>query len=161
MTSVKACVPKCQSKCPFTAMKARNTTVLNGWRSVKSKANQQLTEKGRHGKPLNEEELLTLIRREVRERKETNEHLAKDAPEYTDNLVVIQVLKAHLPADLSEEALEKAILQAIEQSGAKGPQDMGKAMQVLRGTPGVNMGKASQRVKALLPSWLEWIMSAR
>ena len=133
-----------------TAMKNRNATVLNGWRSVKAKATQKLTEKGRHGKALTEEELLFLIRREVREREEANEYLAKSTPEHTDNLTIIQILQPHLPAELSKDALEKAVLQAIEQSEAKGPQDMGKVMQVLRGVHGINMGEASQRVKALL-----------
>lgn len=44
----------------------------------------------------------------------------------------LQVLSSYLPAQLSEAEIAAAIAQAIQQTGAVGPQGMGKVMGVLK-----------------------------
>ena len=49
-----------------------------------------------------------------------------------------ELISAYLPAELSDEELERIVDEAVAESGATGMQDMGKAM-------GVAMGKAGGR----------------
>lgn len=42
------------------------------------------------------------------------------------------VIQAYLPAQMSQAEVEAAVAAAIAQSGASGPQDMGKVMAVLK-----------------------------
>jgi uncharacterized protein YqeY len=64
----------------------------------------------------------------------------------------IAVLQGYMPAALSEADVETQIAQAIAETGAKGPADMGKVMGALRGRLAgrADMGKVSARVKARL-----------
>jgi uncharacterized protein len=64
----------------------------------------------------------------------------------------IGVLQTYMPAALSEAEVEAEIQQAIDESGAKGPADMGKVMGALRGRLAgrADMAKVSARVKANL-----------
>lgn len=64
----------------------------------------------------------------------------------------IGVVQAYLPAQMDAAELEAAVRAAIAESGATGPQDMGKAMAVLkpRIAGRADMGQASTLVKKLL-----------
>ncbi len=57
-----------------------------------------------------------------------------------------------MPAGLSDAELQAAVAQAIADSGAKGPQDMGKVMAVLKPALAgrADMGKVSALVKVTL-----------
>ena len=57
--------------------------------------------------------------------KEGREDLAKDEKFESD------VIKAYMPEMMSEEEIEKEVEQAIQATGASGPQDMGKVMGML------------------------------
>ncbi|MDH5751196.1 MAG: GatB/YqeY domain-containing protein [Deltaproteobacteria bacterium] len=134
-----------------TALKEKDKAALAGYRSLKAKVMNKLTEPGRGvGKPLNDEEMLGLAKKEVRERMEANEYLDESREEYQENARIIQVLEKLLPAQLGGEALESAVRKAIEESGASGMQDLGKVMAALRQVAGVDMGAASKLVKEIL-----------
>ncbi|MFZ5508740.1 MAG: GatB/YqeY domain-containing protein [Pseudomonadota bacterium] len=64
----------------------------------------------------------------------------------------VQVLSAYMPQALSQAEIEAAVRDAIAASGAKGPQDMGKVMGVLkpRLAGRADMGQVSALVKAAL-----------
>jgi uncharacterized protein len=64
----------------------------------------------------------------------------------------IGVLQTYMPSALSEAEVEAEIQQAIDETGAKGPADMGKVMGALRGRLAgrADMAKVSARVKAKL-----------
>jgi uncharacterized protein YqeY len=64
----------------------------------------------------------------------------------------IAVLQGYMPAALSDADIEAQIDQAIAETGAKGPADMGKVMGALRGRLAgrADMGKVSARVKGRL-----------
>ncbi len=63
-----------------------------------------------------------------------------------------KIVSEFLPAEMSQEDLEKIVLTAVEESGAAGPQDMGKVMKlVLPKTAGrADGGKVSAMVKKAL-----------
>ena len=64
----------------------------------------------------------------------------------------ISVLEAYLPQQLSQAEIEAVVAEAIAASGAKGPQDMGKVMGIVkpRLAGRADMGKVSGLVKARL-----------
>jgi len=64
----------------------------------------------------------------------------------------IGVLQAYMPQQLSEAEIDAAVADAIAQSGAAGPQDMGKVMGLLKPALAgrADMAQVSVRVKARL-----------
>lgn len=64
----------------------------------------------------------------------------------------VQVLQEYMPQALSDGEIENAVADAIAATGARGPQDMGKVMAVLKGKLAgrSDMGKVSGLVKAKL-----------
>jgi hypothetical protein len=134
-----------------SALKSKDQAALVGYRSLKAKVLNKLTEPGRgQGKPLSDEELLALVRREIKERNESNEFLDAARPEYQENARIVAVLERLLPRGLSDEELDTAIRRVLEEVKPSGPREIGKVMAALRQIPGVDMAAASARVKALL-----------
>jgi uncharacterized protein YqeY len=64
----------------------------------------------------------------------------------------VGVLQGYMPQALSEAEVAAAIDSAIAQAGAKGPQDMGKVMAILKPALAgrADLGRASALVKARL-----------
>ena len=64
----------------------------------------------------------------------------------------ISVLQTYLPQALSPAEIDAAVAKAVAQTGASGPQDMGKVMTALKPllTGRADMGKVSTLVKAKL-----------
>jgi len=64
----------------------------------------------------------------------------------------VGVLQAYMPQALSEAEVESAVAEAISAAGAKGQQDMGKVMAVLKPKLAgrADMGKVSALVKTRL-----------
>jgi uncharacterized protein len=112
------------------ALKAKNSLKLNTIRSVISAIKNQ--EIDLH-KDIEEEEILTLVTREVKKRKEASALFKEggriDLMEKEDQEQV--VLQAYLPEQVSEEELRKRIQEVIAETGAKGMKDFGKVMKVL------------------------------
>ncbi|MBU3725412.1 MAG: GatB/YqeY domain-containing protein [Burkholderiaceae bacterium] len=66
----------------------------------------------------------------------------------------LSILQAYMPAQMSESEIDAAVSAAIAQSGASGPQEMGKVMAILKPQLAgkADMGQVSQRLKARLSS---------
>ena len=64
----------------------------------------------------------------------------------------LDIISAYLPAQMSDEDITSAVSAAIAQTEAKGMQDMGKVMGVLKGQLAgkADMGKVSALIKAQL-----------
>ena len=64
----------------------------------------------------------------------------------------LAILQAYMPAQMSDSEIDAAVAAAIAQSGASGPQDMGKVMAILKPLLAgkAEMGQVSQRIKARL-----------
>lgn len=137
-----------------TALLGKNQVALTAYRALKTKAAVKLSEASRDDDSrdaLSEEEMTALLRKEIKERQESNEYLEPSHSEYAVNLRIIAELEQHLPAAMSAEDTEAAIQQAIAQIQPQGPKEMGKVMAALRqSAPGIDMGAASARVKELL-----------
>jgi uncharacterized protein YqeY len=109
---------------------------------------------GKEAKTLAEDEVIAVLSREAKKRREAAEAFAdagradKAATEKAEG----EVITSYLPAQLSDDELNALIADAIAKSGAAGPQDMGKVMGILK--PQIagkaDGGKVSAAVKAAL-----------
>ncbi|MDF7637659.1 GatB/YqeY domain-containing protein [Leuconostocaceae bacterium ESL0958] len=134
-----------------TAMKAKDKEKLSVVRQIKSAVmNEQIN----LGHDLTEEEELTVLSREVKQRQDS---LAEfKAADRTDLAAATQkeldILASYLPEPLSEAEVSDIITAAIEQTGASSMADMGKVMGIVNGqTKGRADGKAvAAAVKAAL-----------
>jgi uncharacterized protein len=134
-----------------TAMKAKDPIALTAYRSLKQKAMLKLNEAGRPtGQALTDDELATVVKREIKERAEANGFMKAGDAMFDENVRIVAVLETHLPKGLDAAATEAAVQQAIATTGAAGVKDFGKVMGALKKTPGLDMAVASARVKALL-----------
>jgi uncharacterized protein len=112
------------------ALRAKDSLRLNTIRSVISAIkNQEIDLR----KDIEEEEIITLVTREVKKRKEASA-LFKEGGR-TDlmekEIQEMVVLQVYLPEQVSEEVLRKRIQEVISETEAKGMKDFGKIMKVL------------------------------
>ncbi|HET8886444.1 MAG TPA: GatB/YqeY domain-containing protein [Salinimicrobium sp.] len=111
------------------AMRAKDTTALEALRAIKSGILLAQTETGSK-EEISEDQEMKLLQKLVKQRKDSaaiyqsqgREDLAQ--PE----LDQAAVIEAFLPAQMSEEEIEKVVTEIIEKEGATGLQDMGKIM---------------------------------
>lgn len=78
-------------------------------------------------------DLLAILQKEVKSRQETIDEAQQAG---RDNLVSstkaeIEILEQYLPEALTEEELEDLVSETIKETGAEGPQDMGKVMKAM------------------------------
>ncbi len=87
------------------------------------------------GKPLDEMGILTVIGREVKQRRESIEEYRKGARQdlVDRETAELNVLTGYLPAQLSRDEIVREAGRVIEQVGAHGPADKGKVMPVIMG----------------------------
>lgn len=84
-------------------------------------------------KELEEEEIIEVILREIKKRKDAAELYEKGGrSELAEKeKAETKVLSVYLPEQISEEEIRKIVKQAVEQSGATSIKEMGKVMAVL------------------------------
>lgn len=85
-------------------------------------------------KVLNDDEICAIVAKEVKKRKESiKEYEDAGREDIANNLKrEIEVLSKYLPEQLTEEEITNMVKEAITQSGATSPRDMGKVMGILR-----------------------------
>ncbi len=136
-----------------TSLKAGEALRVSVLRLLKAAAKNRQIEKGQE---LSDEELLSVIATLAKQRRESIELFSKGGREdlAEKERLELAVLQSYLPAQLAPEELERMILVAIEESGAKGEADIGKVMRVLMPrTKGLADGKwVNNRAKELLRS---------
>lgn len=96
---------------------------------------------GTQARDLSEDEVLAVIRREVKKRHESGDTY-RDAgrQELADReLAEASVLEGYLPRQLDDEAVRTLVAAAIADSGASGPRDMGKAMGLAKKSAGAEV----------------------
>jgi len=135
------------------ALKARDDIRLSTLRMLSSALNYEFIDKQHK---LNDEEELVVVRKEAKKRREAIEAYKKagvnDRAEKEEK--ELSILKEYLPADISDEELEKIVDQVIKETGAQTVTDMGKVMGgIMAKTKGrAEGGKVSGLVKSRLGS---------
>ena len=112
------------------AMKSKDSVKLGTVRGVISAVkNQEIDLK----KELSEEEILTIVSREVKKRKEASVLYEKgNRPELKDKEIQeMKILQTYLPEQVSEKDLRHRIQEVIAETGAEGMKDFGKIMKTL------------------------------
>lgn len=130
------------------AMKNQDKNLLTVIRMVKG-AMQMEELKVKH--PLTDDEVITIISREIKTRKESISEFEKgnrtDLIEKAEQ--EIHILEQYMPEQLSEEEIDKIIEETFQEVSPKAPSDMGKIMGLL--TPKLkgkaDMSSVSKKVK--------------
>jgi uncharacterized protein YqeY len=89
---------------------------------------------GKEARTLSEDEIIAVLSREAKKRREAAEEFAKgNRPEKAaEEKAEGEVIAKYLPAQLSEDDVKKLIAAAIASTGAAGPADMGKVMGAIK-----------------------------
>jgi uncharacterized protein YqeY len=90
---------------------------------------------GKEARVLTEDEIITVLSREAKKRREAADEFAKaNRPDKSaEEKAEGEVIARYLPAQLTEEDVKKLIAAAIAATGAAGPGDMGKVMGAIKG----------------------------
>ncbi len=115
-----------------TAMKSKDSVALESLRAIKSALLLAQTESGAGGS-LSEADEIKLVQKLVKQRKDS-------ASIYTEQgridlaepeLAQAAIIEQFLPEQLTEEEIEKVVIQTIDTTGASGMKDMGKVMGIV------------------------------
>lgn len=122
-------VLKQQLKQAMLAQDKERTSVL---RLLLSSIGYYEIEKGGAGYEANEEDVLTVLQKEVKQRRDSIEQFkAGRRPDLVDKETnELKLLQTFLPEQLSEEDIKKLVQDAIAKTGAVTLKDMGKVMGV-------------------------------
>ena len=89
---------------------------------------------GKEARVLTDDEIITVLSREAKKRREAAEEFAKAGrtDKAADEKAEGDVIAKYLPAQLSEEEIKQLISKAVTATGAAGPADMGKVMGAIK-----------------------------
>lgn len=113
------------------AMKAKEEVRVSALRMLKA-AILKFEVSGER-KEATDNDILALLNKEIKQRRDSAEQFKTgNRPDMAANEEKeIEVLKAYMPPQLSEEEVEKLVKESITESGAVGKKDIGKVMAVL------------------------------
>ncbi len=111
------------------AMKAKDEALLRGLRAIKAEIIKAKTEPGANGE-ISADTEMKLLQKLVKSRKDSLDIYQKqNRPDLAQKeSEEIAVIEKFLPAQMTEAELKEAISAIITETGAAGPQDMGKVM---------------------------------
>lgn len=112
------------------AKDAEKTSVL---RMLISAVGYYEIQKGGAGYEATDEDVLAVVQKEVKQRKDSIEQFkAAQRQELVDKETKeLGMLQAYLPAQMGEGEVRKLVQEAVSQTGATSPQDMGRVMGAL------------------------------
>ncbi len=134
------------------AMKSQDKFRLSTIRMVRAAVkNQEIDLK----RPLEDNEVLDIIGREIKQRKDSLQEFTKAGREdLAENVAAeIDIISVYLPEQLTEEEVKEIVQQTIQETGASSKADMGKVMAALMPkVKGRSDGKlVNQLVQQFLP----------
>ncbi len=115
------------------SMLAKNELKTSVLRMILSAVNYYEIQKGGAGYQASEEDVMSVIQKEVRQHNDSIEQFknagrqdlaGKEEKE-------LEILKQYLPEQMSEDEIKKLVEETISQAGAKSIQEMGKVMGAL------------------------------
>ncbi len=115
------------------SMKARNELKTSVLRMLISSIGYYEIQKGGAGYNATEEDVMTSIQKEVKQRKDSIEQFqnAKRQDLADKEIKELELLQAYLPEQMGEEEIKKLVKEVIAQTNATTMQDMGKVMSAL------------------------------
>lgn len=103
---------------------------------------------------LNDEQVVAVLDKMLKQRKDSiSQFEAAGRQDLADKeKAEVEVISTYMPAQLSDDEIDAIVKDAIAETGAESPKDMGKVMgkvkPLLQGR--ADMGQVSQKIKALL-----------
>jgi uncharacterized protein YqeY len=112
------------------AMKKHDAVRLSTLRMLKAALMNREIERGH---TLDEDESLQVVASLVKQRKDSIEQFTQGGrPELADKeQAEIHILETYLPAAAEPAAVEQAVVDAIQETGATSPKDMGRVMKAV------------------------------
>lgn len=112
------------------AMKAKDATRLTALRMLKTALTNKSIEKGRALEPAEELQVVSSL---VKQRRDSIEQFTAGgrADLAAKEQAEIGVLETYLPPAVTTEELERAVADAVRETGASGPKDIGKVMKTV------------------------------
>ncbi|AZN40468.1 GatB/YqeY domain-containing protein [Paenibacillus albus] len=112
------------------AMKSQEKFKLTTIRMIRSSIKNQEIELKR---PLEDAELLDILSREIKQRKDSLQEFQKAGRDdlAKDVAAEIEIISVYLPQQLTEEEIKLIVQQTIQETGASSKADMGKVMSAL------------------------------
>ena len=109
------------------AMRAKDKETLQVIRMLKASIQNEQIKKGQD---LNDEEELTVLSREMKQRRDSLAEFEKaDRTDLADKVKKeIVIVENYLPAQLSEEEIRTIVTEAVAKTGATSPKEFGKVM---------------------------------
>lgn len=117
-----------------TAMREKDKVALSTIRMLKSSIKNVAIDKGGADAELNDSEIISVIRKEVKKRQDSIEQYNQAGREELAEVeqVEIGVLEKYLPKPLSDDEIETAVEEAIAEVGATSKKEMGQVMKVVQ-----------------------------
>ena len=114
------------------AMLAKEKEKLAALRDIKSKLMLEATSGAGE---VSEETAMKIVMKLYKQRMDTYViYVEQNRPDLAqDELFQAQIIEAYMPKQLSEDEIRAEVKAAIAQTGASGPQEMGKVMGILTG----------------------------
>ena len=114
-----------------TAMRAKDSEKLATIRLINAAIKQREVDERIE---LGDDQVLSVIEKMIKQRKDSiTQFEAGGRQDLADKeKSEISVLAAYMPAQMSEAEVQAEVASAVTQTGASGPQDMGKVMAVLK-----------------------------
>ncbi|OGH21602.1 MAG: aspartyl-tRNA amidotransferase [Candidatus Levybacteria bacterium RIFCSPHIGHO2_01_FULL_41_15] len=115
------------------SMLARDELKTSVLRMLLSAINYSEIEKGGAGYEATDEDVLSVIQKEVKQRRDSIEEFKKGGrQELVDKETKeLEILQTYLPEQMSEDEIRKSVEETISQTGAKSIRDMGRVMGAL------------------------------
>ena len=112
------------------AMKAHDQVRLGAVRLLKAALMNREVERGR---PLTDAEELQVVGMLVKQRKDSIDQFARGGRQdlVDKESAELAILEAYLPPKIDEDALGRAVAEAIAETGAASPKDMGRVMKAV------------------------------
>ncbi len=134
-----------------SAMREKNTIQLETIRMVRAAIQRKELDERTE---LDDSGVLQVVQKMVKQCADaSNQFIQGDRQDLADKEQAnIAVLEVYLPEKLSDDAVDKMVRDAIQQTGASTMKDMGKVMGILRDQikGRADMGALSGRIKSLL-----------
>ena len=119
-----------------SAMKARDQLRLDTLRMVKAKIQEKEVElRGKKGRDhvLEDEDILQVLTTAAKQRRDSIESFRAGGREElaAKEEKELAIIQEYLPQQLSDEDLQRFVKEAVEETGAESPKDMGKVMKAV------------------------------
>jgi uncharacterized protein YqeY len=116
------------------AMRARDTLRLGVIRALKTAVTHAAIEKGGPDTPLDDAEILAIVRKQVKQRQDSvTQFTDAGRAELADKeQAEIDILEGYLPEPLDAAEIERLVEEVVAEIGASSRADMGKVMGLLQ-----------------------------